>query len=229
MTINLEYCQIFEFTIAEDVFYSFLAMKISLWKLAPVGVALSVLGLTFSQAAHAATLIKQEFRGTFTLLSASPLLQDTLPKSSEYSGFVAYEEGGVLSDWEIDVTELDLSLSSDSNSGEVPDPPFDGGFGLDPLESPDINFELFSLSNWELTIDFGIIFDAPRYTLTRNRSEVTFNVEAGSVGGYVYRDRATTITLSQSGTVVPEPGTILGLLAMGGLGLAVRSKGKPTA
>ena len=176
---------------------------------AEVALGISVVVLIFSPTANA-QLIRQDFEGNFSLLDASPLLENTLPSNSEYSGFVVYSENGTLRDWSVSVNELDLNLNPDSTE--------DGGLGPDLI--PNINFELFSPSNWTLLIDFGIAFDAPRYSLERNVSEMTFTGELGLIGSYVYQDPSATITQ----TSIPEPGTILGILAVGGLGLITKLK-----
>lgn len=70
-----------------------------------------LLGSVFGAApALGAILTRQEFEGV-TLVDANSLLRNTLPDSSEYSGFVVYEEDGTLSDWEVNVDELDLNLN----------------------------------------------------------------------------------------------------------------------
>ena len=79
--------------------------------------------------------------------------------------------------------------------------------------TPDVDFELDSGSNWNLVVDFGIAFDAPRYTLERtSSSEITLTGAVGRAGTYVYQDSAANITLSSSSTSVPEPTSLLGLL-----------------
>ncbi|MBG1270603.1 PEP-CTERM sorting domain-containing protein [Nostoc sp. WHI] len=146
-----------------------------------------------------AILTKQEFSGDFTLVDANPFLLNFLPEESEYSGFVVYSESGTLSDWELSVNNLDLNLNPGSTIvGDL---------------TPDVDFELDSGSNWNLVVDFGIAFDAPRYTLERtSSSEITLRGEVGLLGGYTYQDSAANITLSSSSTSVPEPTSLLGLL-----------------
>ncbi len=187
----------------------------TLFKKLPAGIALriSVVGLIFSPTANA-QLIRQEFEGNFSLINVSPLLENSVPDNSDYSGFVAYSENGTLEDWEVILNELDLNLNPDST--------LDGGLGLDLR--PDVSFELFSPLNWNLLIDFGIAFDAPRYSLERNVSEITFTGELGLAGVYVYQDTSATITQTITQTSTPEPGTILALLAVGGLGLIAKQK-----
>ncbi len=177
----------------------------------PFGVALgmSVVGLAFSPAANA-QLIRQEFEGNFSRTQVSPFLKNLSPENSDYSGFVLFSENGTLEDWQISVDELDLDFNPDSTFG--------GGLGPDLV--PTISFDLSSPSDWDLSVDFGIAFDAPRYTLERNASEITFIGELGRAGGYTYQDSTATIT--ETATAVPEPGTILGILAVGGLGLLVQ-------
>jgi hypothetical protein len=184
-------------------------------KLAPVGTALgisalgiSALSIVFSPAAHAADLIKQEFSGTFTLSNASPILTGTVPDDSAYSGFVVYEENGALRDWGIDVDKLGLNLSPGSSA----------------LGTPAVSFDLLSPSSWGLSVDFGIALDAPRYDVTRADSTLTLDGSVGLAGGYTYQDSAATITQTTTETSVPEPGMILGLIMVGGLGLAARQK-----
>ncbi|WP_152591791.1 hypothetical protein [Nostoc sphaeroides] len=101
-----------------------------------------------------AILTRQEFSGDFTLVDAtSPFLTNSLPFESEYSGFVVYSESGTLSDWELSVNNLELNLKRGSTNG--------GNL------TPNVDFELDSGSNWNLVVDFGIAFDAPRYTLEK--------------------------------------------------------------
>ncbi len=185
-------------------------MKTLLQKL-PAGLALgiSVVGLIFSPTANA-QLIRQDFEGIFSLFEVSPILESTSPDNSSYSGFVLFSENGTLRDWEVNVDGLDLNLNPDSTLG--------GGFGPDLI--PNISFDLSSPSNWNLSIDFGIAFDAPRYSLERNVSEMTFTGELGLAGNYVYKDVSANITQ----TSIPEGGTILGVLAVGGLGLIAKLK-----
>lgn len=181
----------------------------------PAGVALgiSVVGLVFSPAANA-QLIRQEFEGNFSLIGVSSLLEDTTPDNSDYSGFVLFSEDGTLEDWQISVDGVGLDLDPDST---LPTPlPFGPG------PSPYISFDLSSPSDWNLSIDFGIAADAPRYILDRDASEITFAGQLGLAGGYTYQDSAATITETVSS--VPEPGTLLGILAVGGLGLVVKLK-----
>ncbi len=178
-----------------------------------------LLGSVFhASPALGAILTKQEFTGDFTLVDSSPLLENTLPEKSEYSGFVVYEEDGTLRDWEVNVNELNLNLNPDPISPDptLPDAPF-------PNEStPNVNFELSSLSNWNLIIDFGIAFDAPRYTLERTSgSEINFIGEVGLAGGYSYTDSTAKIIQSSSKTSVPEPSTILATILASGAGASL--------
>ena len=176
-----------------------------------VTLASFLLGSLFSAApALGAMLTRQEFEGDLTLIENSPLLENTLPDNSEYSGFLVYEDGS-LRDWELIVDELELNLDPDSTLG-------DDFVSL----TPTVDFELSSETNWNLLIDFGIAFDAPRYTLERmSGSEITFTGEVGLAGGYVYIDPAATITLSTSDTSVPEPATILGIILVGSAGASL--------
>jgi hypothetical protein len=168
-----------------------------------------LLGSIFHVApALGATLTTQEFSGDFTLVNVSPILEDNVPDQTEYSGFVVYSEDGILSDWEVNINELDLNLNPDSTIGGSP---------FQPPETPNVNFELFSPSNWNLVIDFGIAFDAPRYTLERTSdSEITLTGELGLAGGYTYTDPTANITVSSSNTSVPEPTSLLSLLFAAG-------------
>ncbi len=94
---------------------------------------------------------------------------------------------------------LDLNLNPGSSNG--------GNL------TPDVDFELDSMSNWNLVVDFGIAFDAPRYTLEKtSSSEISLTGEVGRAGTYIYQDSAANITLSSSSTSVPEPTSLLGLL-----------------
>lgn len=159
-----------------------------------------------------ASLTRQEFEGEFTLVNASLLLEEDLPGASEYSGFVVYEEDGTLRDWEVNVNELNLNLNSGSTDEE-------------PIPET-VSFELSS-SNWNLVVDFGIAFDAPRYTLERSSSEISLRGEVGLAGGYIYTDSAANITLSTSSIPVPEPSAQLGLLFAAGA-LAIFRKASKT-
>ena len=170
----------------------------------PPKVNVALIGLLLASVFHAtpvlgAILTKQEFSGDFTLVDASPFLENVLPFKSEYSGFVVYAPNGTLNDWELNVSNLDLNLNPGStNGGDL---------------TPNVNFELDSGSNWNLVVDFGIAFDAPRYTLQRtSSSEITLTGEVGRAGTYIYQDSAANITLSSSSTSVPEPTSLLGLL-----------------
>ncbi len=121
----------------------------------PAGVALgmSVVGLVFSPAANA-QLIRQEFEGNFSRTTVSPLLENTTPDNSDYSGFVLFSENGTLEDWQISVDGLGLDLDPDSTLG--------GGLGPDLI--PTISFDLSSPSDGDLSVDFAIAVDAPRFT-----------------------------------------------------------------
>ena len=169
----------------------------------PLKVSVALIGLLLANVFHAtpvlgAILTKQEFSGDFTLVDASPFLENVLPKESEYSGFVVYAEDGTLNDWELNVSNLDLNLNPGStNGGDL---------------TRNVNFELDSGSNWNLVVDFGIAFDAPRYTLERtSSSEISLTGEAGRAGTYIYQDSAANITVSSSSTSIPEPTSLLGL------------------
>ena len=161
--------------------------------------------------------VSKEFSGDFTLVDASSILESFLPDNSEYSGFVVYSEDGTLSDWELNVNNLDLNLNPDSTLDNI----------FTSL-TPNVNFELSSESNWNLVVDFGIAFDAPRYTLERTSgSEITLTGESGLAGGYIYKDSNANIILSSSSTSIPEPTTLLGLL-LGVGGIAVSKKARET-
>jgi hypothetical protein len=102
------------------------------------------------------------------------------------------------------------------------------GSTLDVNFGPNVNFELSSGSNWNLVVDFGIAFDAPRYTLERTSgSEITLTGEVGRAGVYIYNDPTANITLSSSNTSIPEPTSLLGLL-FGVGGIAVSRKASET-
>jgi hypothetical protein len=159
-----------------------------------------------------ASLTRQEFEGDFSLVNASPLLEDNLPGASEYSGFVVYSEDGTLRDWEVNVNQLNLNLNPDATEEPIP---------------ATVSFELSSASNWNLVVDFGIAFDAPRYTVERSLSEISLSGEVGLAGGYVYTDSAANITLSTSSIPVPEPSFQLGLLFAAGA-LAIFRKASET-
>ncbi|BDI16276.1 hypothetical protein ANSO36C_20780 [Nostoc cf. commune SO-36] len=181
-------------------------------------VCVALIGLVVASVFHAtpvlgAILTRQEFSGDFALIDATtPFLRSLLPDKSEYSGFVVYSEDGTLSDWEVNVNELNLNLnqgSTDVNSG------------------PNVNFELSSGSNWNLVVDFGIVFDAPRYTLERTSgSEITLTGEVGRAGVYIYNDPTANITLSSFKKSIPEPTSLLGLLfGLGGIAVSKKAGG----
>lgn len=180
-------------------------------QLASVTIVGSLVGIIFPIAPSlGAVLTRQEFSGSFTLVNNSPLLTDTLPESANYLGFVVYDEDSTLRDWGVNVDELDLSLNPDSTRG-----------GL----APTVNFEFSSAVDWDLVIDFGIAFDAPRYTLQRvSEEEITLVGQLGLVGGYTYTDSAANVTLTTSNTSstsVPEPGTVLGTILAFGAGASL--------
>jgi hypothetical protein len=158
-------------------------------QLASVAIIGSLIGIVFPLTpALGVVLTRQEFSGSFTLVNSSDLLRDTLPESAQYLGFVVYEEDSTLRDWGVNIDELGLSL----------------------------NFEFSSAVDWDLVIDFGIAFDAPRYSLQRvSNSEITFTGELGLAGGYTYTDSAPNVTLTTantSSTSVPEPATVFGTI-----------------
>jgi hypothetical protein len=180
-------------------------------QLASVTIVGSLVGIIFPIAPSlGAVLTRQEFSGSFTLVNNSPLLTNTLPESAKYLGFVVYDEDSTLRDWAVNVDELDLSLNPDSTMT-----------GL----APNVNFEFSSDVDWDLVIDFGIAFDAPRYTLQRvSEEEITLDGQLGLLGGYTYTDSAPNIPLTTSntsGTSVPEPGTVLGTILAFGAGASL--------
>ncbi len=143
------------------------------------------------------TLTRQDFSGNFNLLDSASI-GEPFPQSTEYSGFVTYDNNNSLLDWEINVEQLNLSLEPDSNV-----------FGL----SPNTAFELSSPSNWNLSIDFGIAVDAPLYNLQRNSGEINFSLT--SFGSFFnYSDPAADINVTSfSNTPVPETSATLTLVA----------------
>lgn len=165
-------------------------------------VSVAMISLLLASVFHAtpvlgAILTRQEFSGDFTLVDANPFLENSLPDTSEYSGFVVYAENGTLSDWELNVNNLDLNLNPSSTFGNL---------------TRNVNFELDSGSNWNLVVDFGIAFDAPRYTLEKtSSSEITLTGEVGRAGTYIYQDSAANISVSSSSTSIPEPTSLFGL------------------
>lgn len=180
-------------------------------QLASVTIIGSLIGIVFPiTPSLGQVLTRQEFSGSFTLVNSSALLTDTLPQSAEYFGFVVYEQDNTLRDWGVNVDELDLSLNPDSTVA-----------GL----TPNVNFEFSSPVDWDLVIDFGIAFDAPRYTLQRvSEEEITLAGELGLAGGYTYTDSDPNVTLTTSntsGTSVPEPATVLGTIFAFGAGASL--------
>ena len=180
-------------------------------QLASVTIVGSLVGIFFPIAPSlGAVLTRQEFSGSFTLVNNSALLTDILPESAKYSGFVVYDEDSTLRDWGVNVDELDLSLNPDSTMT-----------GL----APNVNFEFSSAVDWDLVIDFGIAFDAPRYTLQRvSEEEITLVGELGLAGGYTYTDFDPNVTLTTSNTSatsVPEPATALGTILAFGAGASL--------
>jgi hypothetical protein len=186
-------------------------------QLASVTIVGSLVGILFPiTPSLGEVLTRQEFSGSFTLVNKSALLTDTLPESAKYLGFVVYEEDSTLRDWGVNVDELDLSLNPDSTLA-----------GL----APNVNFEFSSAVDWDLVIDFGIAFDAPRYTLQRvSGSEITLAGELGLAGGYTYTDSAANVTQTTSntnGTSVPEPATVLGTILAFGAGASLLKRRLP--
>ncbi len=163
-----------------------------------------------------ATVVRQEFTGNATLTEVSrPEVEEfiTLPEESAYSGFIVYEEDGTLLDWELDVDQPSLSLAPDST--------LDSGF---TELSPTVDFSLSSAEDWSLQVDFGIAFDAPRYTLERTSDEIALTSEVGLAGAYTYVDSDPSINLissSDTSNSIPEPGTIFGTLVACGMGISL--------
>ncbi|MBD2511531.1 hypothetical protein H6G91_30535 [Nostoc muscorum FACHB-395] len=89
-------------------------------------VSVALIGLVVASIFHAtpvlgAILTRQEFSGDFTLVDATTrFLTNFLPEESEYSGFVVYSKDATLSDWELNVNNLDLNLQPGSNSDDSP-------------------------------------------------------------------------------------------------------------
>ena len=146
--------------------------------------------------ALAATITRQDFNGNFTLLDSTSIA-DPFPESTDYSGFVTYDENNSLVDWAIDVEELNLSLNPDSNN----------------FDTPDVTFDLSSESNWDLRIDFGIAVDAPLYEIERDSTEINFVANLGLTGAATYVDSDASIDVTSTNTTVPEPSTIFASLA----------------
>jgi len=192
-------------------------------QLASVTIVGSLIGIVVpSTPALGEVLTRQEFSGSFTLVDSSDLLTDTLPESSDYFGFVVYDQDNTLRDWGVNVDELNLSLSPDATR---PDLPPDADLGFPSAVAPNVDFEFSSAVNWDLIIDFGIAFDAPRYTLKReSEEEITFTAAVGLAGGYTYTDSAANVILTtsdNSSTSVPEPATVLGTILVFGAGASV--------
>ena len=166
-----------------------------------------------------ATVVRQDFTGNATLVEPSPQVTEfiTLPEESAYSGFILYEEDGTLLDWELDVEQPSLSLNPDSTLDS----------GLTEL-SPTVDFSLSSAEDWSLVVDFGIAFDAPRYTLERTSDEIAITSELGLIGAYTYVDSDSTIDLISSDTsnTVPEPATIFGIIAACGMGISLLKRSR---
>jgi hypothetical protein len=148
--------------------------------------------------ALATVLTKQTFNGNFSLLSAP--FESPFPESTDYSGFVVYDENNSLLDWAINLDELDFQLNPDSAQGA------------------DVNFFFFGENDWALEIDFGIAFDdEPIYDLERlGDSGIRFSYTSGVVDNfYVYEDPQPNIAITNSpATSVPEPSTVLALFAL---------------
>ena len=170
------------------------------------------------EAAFGATVTRQEFSGELNLIDVSSLLEDSVPENSEYSGFIVYDETNSLIDWQFEADNLDLSLNPDSS--ESNSNPFD-----DVELTPTVNFDLSSTNDWNLVIDFGIAFDAPRYTIARMPdSEITLTGALGLAGGYTYTDTDTNsniVTSLDDSTPVPESSTVFGLILACGVGLSL--------
>lgn len=173
-----------------------------------------------------ATVVRQEFTGNLRLVEQSPLIEEfeTLPEESEYSGFIVYEDDGTLLDWELDVDRPSLSLAPDSPSDS--ETPLDFGF---PEPSPTVDFSLSSAEDWSLQVDFGIAFDAPRYTLERTSDEIAVISEVGLIGAYTYIDSDPNVNLissSDTSNSIPEPTTIFGTLLACGIGISLLKRSR---
>jgi hypothetical protein len=162
-------------------------------KLSKATIAGLGLGIVFGASPALATVLtRQDFNGNFTLVD-SMSIGTPFPESTDYSGFVVYDENNSLLDWAINVDELDLQLDPDS------------------AQRAEITFEENSF-DWDLTIDFGIAFDAPIYILQRSADTgITFDFMAFGPS-FNYADPEPNITIANSpGTSVPEPATVLAL------------------
>ena len=77
------------------------------------------LGIAFcASPALGNTLTRQDFSGNFTLVD-SAILGTPPPESTEYLGFITYDESNSLLDWEVRVEELDLLLNPDSTDFDL--------------------------------------------------------------------------------------------------------------
>jgi hypothetical protein len=151
-----------------------------------------------------ASLITQELTGNLDLVNSSPI-QNPAPELP-YSGFIVYDDGGNLVDWEFDVGSTILNPDSKD--------PFFG-------DSPTIDFQLASASDWELRVDFGLASDGSAYTFTRNDSEFLYDASFGLAGGVSYSDSNPTISVTSdedNNTSVPESNNIWGLVLACGVG-----------
>ncbi|MGK7941633.1 MAG: PEP-CTERM sorting domain-containing protein [Crocosphaera sp.] len=177
----------------------------------PTQLSLGIISLSLMISLPAnAQLTRQEFDGNFSRIEVSPFLVNFSPENSDYSGFILYKDNGILEDFAITIDGLDLNLT--------PDSALDRELGDDLI--PTISFDFSSASDWDLSIDFGIAFDAPRYTLSRYDSDINFVGELGLAGGYTYQDSSANINLSS----VPEPLTILGAATAVAFGTGFKRK-----
>ncbi|NEP28159.1 PEP-CTERM sorting domain-containing protein [Moorena sp. SIO3I6] len=221
--------------------------------------------------AAAFQIIKHEFSGTLELLSYSiiyepiiyeptwlsispfpridvTLIEEFIPKTKDYEGFVEYTTEGELLSWFLDV-EGSLPLGSDtlepfpssptitsptitsSTITLVPidPPPIIPCFSIDPCIPVDPRPSILFFStpdNWTLDIDFERYFYTDYQTITWNRkSGIRFTPDSDSFLSTIYVDPnpnfKETITNDPSKadpTSVPEPASGLALLGLTALG-----------
>lgn len=168
-----------------------------------ITIGLLSLGISLSTSpVFGSTINRQDFSGEFTrTLSTAPR-----PQTADYEGFITYDENNSLLDWEINVEELDLFFDPDTTLLVELFP--------DVIElSPDVTLGLSSESNWELRIDFGIAFDAPLYTLSRNSEAINFSLTSFGEG-FNYLDDSAEIVISSSKVAVPESSPTLAFLVL---------------
>jgi hypothetical protein len=161
------------------------------------------LGIVFGASPALATILtRQEFNGNFALVelfTSSIYIGQNFPRSTDYSGFVVYDENDNLIDWAIAVEALDFQLDPDS------------------AQTADITFEENSSDDWNLRIDFGIAFFVdPLFNLQRSAdTRITLEgIYPWSVS-YVFSDPQSNISITDLHTTsVPEPSTVLALFAL---------------